>query len=71
MEPRVEVDGVASHIAPLEGGTATAWIFLAMVLAGSHQVVVTVGNVVASQQVEIETGAVTHVDFIFVKGNPR
>lgn len=67
LEPLVSVDDVGSRIAPLEGGTATAWLYLAIVKAGSHKVTVTFGGLSASQDVEVEPGRVGHLDFFFVE----
>lgn len=66
LEPSVNVDDVVSRIAPLEGGTATAWLYLAIVRAGSHKVSVSFGGLIATQDVEVESGKVGHLDFFFV-----
>ena len=67
LEPLVDVDEVPSRIAPLEGGTATAWLYLALVKAGSHKVKVTLGNVSTSQEVQLDAGRIAHLDFFFVE----
>lgn len=67
IEPSVEVDGVLAHFSPIEGGSTTVWIYLALVEGGTHQIEVTLGNVVADQEVSVSHGQVAHVDFIFAK----
>ena len=67
LEPEVVVDGVASRIAPLEGGMATAWLYLALVKAGNHKVGVRFGGLTTTQEVSVEPGKVGHLDFFFVE----
>jgi hypothetical protein len=69
LEPKVDVDGVPSHLAPLEGGTATAWIFLGLVPSGAHKVTCAVGNVIVSQDIVTRDGTIVHADFYFEKGS--
>ena len=67
LEPTVVVDEVTSRIAPLEGGTATAWLYLALVKAGNHKVNVTFGSLTATQDIAVDAGKVGHLDFFFVE----